>query len=70
MMRDIFLHYWTRVVGMVKTIYKRPEEQLDDWGVKYNDKTVFKPLYDVWIDDKGSSVRNDYEKDSDGNFRL
>ena len=41
-------------------------KQLDDWGVKYNDVTVFKPLYDVWIDDKFR--QNDYEKDSDGNI--
>ena len=27
-------------------------KQLDEWGVKYNDVAVFKPLYDVWIDDK------------------
>ena len=35
---------------------------------KYNDVAVFKPLYDVWIDDKAVSAWNDYEKDSDGNI--
>ena len=36
--------------------------------MKYNDVAVFKPLYDVWIDDKAVSAWNDYEKDFDGNI--
>ena len=36
--------------------------------MKYNDVAVFKPLYDMWIDDKAVNAWNDYEKDSDGNI--
>ena len=40
---------------------KETREQLDEWGVKYNDLAVFKPFYDVWIDDKAVGVRRDSE---------
>ncbi len=33
----------------------------DPWGVKYNDLAVFKPFYDIWIDDKAVGVRRDTE---------
>ena len=46
-----FLHYWTdRWDG--EDYLEETRRQLDDWGVKYNEVEVFKPLYDVWIDDK------------------
>jgi len=41
--------------------YSFTKQQLDSWGVKYNDVAVFKPFYDIWIDDKGVGVRRDTE---------
>ncbi len=57
-----YMHYWT-ARGCMSGIDKLKEtrEQLDSWGVKYNDLAVFKPFYDLWIDDKGVSVRRDTE---------
>jgi len=57
-----YIHYWT-ARGCMSGIDKLKEtrEQLDSWGVKYNDLAVFKPFYDLWIDDKGVSVRRDTE---------
>lgn len=57
-----YLHYWT-ARGCMSGIDKLKEtrEQLDSWGVKYNDVAVFKPFYDIWIDDKGVGVRRDTE---------
>ena len=63
------IHYWTaRGCWDGEDYLQETREQLDSWGVKYNDVAVFKPLYDMWIDDKAVSVWNDYEKDSDGNI--
>ena len=57
-----YIHYWT-ARGCMSGIDKLKEtrEQLDSWGVKYNDVAVFKPFYDVWIDDKSVSVRRNTE---------
>jgi len=57
-----YIHYWT-ARGCMSGIDKLKEtrEQLDSWGVKYNDVAVFKPFYDLWIDDKGVGVRRDTE---------
>jgi len=57
-----YIHYWTArgcFSGVDKL--KETKEQLDSWGVKYNDVAVFKPFYDVWIDDKSVRVRRDTE---------
>ena len=57
-----FLHYWTaRGCWDGEDYLEETRGQLDDWGVKYNDVAVFKPLYDVWIDDKAVSVRRESE---------
>ena len=64
-----FLHYWTaRGCWDGEDYLQETREQLDSWGVKYNDVAVFKPLYDIWIDDKAIGVDRDYAKDSDGNI--
>ena len=57
-----YIHYWT-ARGCMSGIDKLKEtkEQLDSWGVKYNDVAVFKPFYDLWIDDKGVGIRRDTE---------
>ena len=57
-----FIHYWT-ARGCWNAIdhLQETREQLDSWGVKYNDVAVFKPFYDVWIDDKAVGVRRDSE---------
>ena len=49
-----FLHYWTAGCWDGEDYLQETREQLDSWGVKYNDVPVFKPLYDVWIDDKAA----------------
>ncbi len=28
------------------------KKQLSEWGVKYHDLKFYKPVYDIWIDDK------------------
>ncbi len=57
-----FLHYWTaRGCWDGENYLEETRKQLDDWGVKYNDIAVCKPLYDVWIDDKAVGVRRDSE---------
>ena len=28
------------------------EKQFDEWGVKYHELKLFKPIYDLFIDDK------------------
>ena len=41
-----FLHYWTaRGCWDGEDYLQETREQLDSWGVKYNDVAVFKPLY-------------------------
>ena len=57
-----YIHYWTaRGCWHGNDTLKETREQLDSWGVKYNDVAVFKPFYDIWIDDKGVGVRRDTE---------
>ena len=52
-----FLHYWTaRGCWDGEDYLQETREQLDSWGVKYNDVAVFKPLYDMWIDDKSFKI--------------
>ena len=55
-----YLHYWSaRGCWEGNDTLEETREQLDSWGVKYNDVAVFKPFYDIWIDDKAVSVRRD-----------
>ena len=57
-----FIHYYTARGALTGIDHlKETREQLDEWGVKYNDLAVFKPFYDVWIDDKAVGVRRDSE---------
>jgi len=57
-----FIHYWTaRGCWDGEDYIEETREQLDSWGVKYNDVSVFKPIYDIWIDDKAVGVRRDTE---------
>mgnify|MGYP003134093156 FL=1 len=57
-----FLHYWTaRGCWDGEDYLQETREQLDSWGVKYNDVAVFKPLYDIWIDDKAIGVDREEE---------
>ncbi|HIK67001.1 MAG TPA: hypothetical protein EYF95_03395 [Flavobacteriales bacterium] len=55
-----YIHYWSaRGCWDGKDTLEETRAQLDSWGVKYNDVAVFKPFYDIWIDDKGVSVNRD-----------
>ena len=57
-----YLHYWSaRGCWEGNDTLEETREQLDSWGVKYNDVAVFKPFYDIWIDDKAVGVRRDTE---------
>jgi len=57
-----YLHYWTaRGCWDGNDTLEETRAQLDSWGVKYNDVAVFKPFYDIWIDDKAVGVRRDAE---------
>ena len=57
-----YLHYWTaRGCWDGNDTLDETRTQLDSWGVKYNDVAVFKPFYDIWIDDKAVGVRRDAE---------
>ena len=57
-----FIHYWTsRGCWTGVDLLERTRKQLDSWGVKYNDVAVFKPFYDIWIDDKAVRVAHDTE---------
>ena len=55
-----YLHYWSaRGCWDGKDTLEETRAQLESWGVKYNDVAVFKPFYDIWIDDKAVSVPRD-----------
>ena len=57
-----YLHYWSaRGCWEGNDTLEETREQLDSWGVKYNDVAVFKPFYDIWIDDKAVGVHRDTE---------
>ena len=47
--------YWTARGGTTGLDWSElTEKQLNDWGCKYNELWMNKPVYDVWIDDKHS----------------
>ena len=59
-----YLHYWSaRGCWEGNDTLQETREQLDSWGVKYNDVAVFKPFYDIWIDDKAVGVSRKSEDD-------
>lgn len=45
--------YWTaRGSGTGIDWREVTEKQFDEWGVKYHELKLFKPMYDLFIDDK------------------
>jgi len=36
-------------------------KQLNEWGVKYHELRMFKPKYDVWVDDKAQWIFEENE---------
>lgn len=45
--------YWTaRGMSSGKDHSELTQKQLDQWGCKYHEVRMNKPMYDVWIDDK------------------
>jgi hydroxymethylpyrimidine pyrophosphatase-like HAD family hydrolase len=54
--------YWTSR-GSRKQIdwYDQTETQLKSWGVKYNELRVYKPYYDLFIDDKTKNIELVYK---------
>ena len=43
--------------------YKFTKDQLKNWGVHYDELIFGKPSYDVFVDDKNLSFKNDWSKD-------
>ena len=57
-----YIIYWSaRGYDSGIDFLKESRKQLDSWNVKYNECVVFKPNYDIWIDDKAIGVRRDTE---------
>ena len=48
-------------LGYLPDFLEETKKQLDSWNVKYNECIVFKPNYDIWIDDKAIGVARDTE---------
>ena len=58
-----YIMYWTARGCYDGTDYKaQTQEQLKSWGCRYSELNVFKPAYDVWIDDKAVGVNRDEEE--------
>ena len=58
-----WIMYWTaRGCYNGKDYFKETEKQLRDWGCRFSELNVYKPAYDLWIDDKGVGV-NRYQED-------
>ena len=59
---DHYIIYWTaRGYESGTDFLEESRKQLDSWNVKYNECIMFKPNYDIWIDDKAIGVRRDTE---------
>ena len=58
-----YIMYWTARGCYDGTDYKaQTQEQLKNWGCRYSELNVFKPAYDVWIDDKAVGVNRETEE--------
>ena len=58
-----YIMYWTARGCYDGTDYKaQTQEQLKNWGCRYSELNVFKPAYDVWIDDKAVGVNREKEE--------
>ena len=57
-----YIIYWTaRGYDSGIDFLEESRKQLDSWNVKYNECIMFKPNYDIWIDDKAIGARRDTE---------
>ena len=57
---DHYIIYWTaRGYESGTDFLEETRKQLDSWNVKYNECVMFKPFYDIWIDDKAIGVARD-----------
>jgi hypothetical protein len=49
--------YWTaRGMNSGKNWEQLTKDQLYQWGCKYNQLLMNKPMYDVWVDDKANWI--------------
>ncbi len=48
--------------------YKKTFNQLSKWGLKFHKLKFGKPSYDVFVDDKNFSYKNDWVKDFKNKF--
>jgi hypothetical protein len=49
--------YWTaRGMNSGKNWEQLTKYQLNEWGCKYNQLLMNKPMYDVWVDDKANWI--------------
>ena len=57
-----YIIYWSaRGYDSGIDFLEESRKQLDSWNVKYNECVMFKPNYDIWIDDKAIGVSRDTE---------
>jgi hypothetical protein len=50
--------YKSNVRLIEKKFYKKTEKQLKDWGLKFHELIMGKPLYDIFVDDKAYNVKD------------
>jgi hypothetical protein len=54
--------YWTaRGMNSGKDHTDFTRIQLDQWGCKYHEIRMSKPVYDVWIDDKAQTIEEFFD---------
>ena len=54
--------YWTaRGMNSGKDHTDLTRRQLDQWGCKYHEIRMSKPVYDVWIDDKAQTIEEFFD---------
>ena len=41
-----------------KKFYRKTKKQLKDWGLKFHELIMGKPLYDIFVDDKAYNVKD------------
>ena len=58
--------YWTaRGTGSGIDWREVTENQFKNWGVKYHELEFGKPMYDLFIDDKGKNANDFFERELD-----
>ena len=56
--------FTSRGSGSGKNWYDFTKKQVDNWGVRYHELLVGKPLYDIFIDDRAINNEEWYKKNN------